>query len=76
MSQSVPVPEGYVLVSRTWYESALFLMDGRDGCPFCGSLEPPVVEAEKTFGPRSRSLARKGCRTCNKWWSPVQIVDS
>lgn len=75
MSQTVPVPDGYVLVSRAWYEAALLLMDGREGCPFCGSTELPIVEAEKKVGPRGRMLSRKGCRTCDRWWSPVQIVD-
>lgn len=68
--QSVPIPDGYVLVRRDWYQTALEVMNGREGCPFCGSSDPPVEDKKlDTFMPR------RGCGRCNRWWSPVRLRD-
>ena len=57
-----------VLVDRAWYEHAVSVLDGRNGCPFCGDTGAPIVEkASETFE------SRKGCRACDRWWSPVQL---
>ncbi len=58
---------GKSLVDRSWYEHAMFVLEGRGGCPFCGSSRAPkVIPADKTFH------QRRGCLDCNRWWDPVR----
>ena len=58
-----------ITVSEEWYKNVLQVLDGRHGCPFCGSTKPPVTahENDTTFYPR------KGCADCGKWWSKPEL---
>ncbi len=55
-----------VLVDREWYETAISILDGQAGCPFCGSMRDPIVNHTPGFRPR------KGCLDCDRWWGPVE----
>lgn len=46
------------------------------GCPFCGSLKPPYLEAENLDATRftTRFVPRRGCTDCNRWWDRVRIA--
>lgn len=57
-----------VLVDREWYDRAVAILDGRGGCPFCGSHRPPYVDRKEGF------TDVKGCLDCDRWWGKPRAL--
>lgn len=57
-----------VLVDLEWFRFAENVLNGKFGCPFCGSKEDPQIVPES-----DDAHERKGCLGCGEWWSPVRL---